>query len=467
MSETSENTFTSYLGPEFQQKLMWQILVEPEFAEKVIPELAVEYWDDPNYKRMFLIILEYIREYGKVPNLQNHSIIQAIYQFRTPNNPIEEESLNSVIKRIELWNERVLNKQLTHDGDVVQDSTNYFIKQQEYRKLAENISVKVKTGDIRNKKEIAHIEDKFQKIAHIGEDEDFGTEICEGIEKALRPEFRQTIPTGVVALDALTGGGLGKGEIGLILSPSGVGKTTLLTKIANTARDLDYSVLQIIFEDTEDQIKRKHYSIWTKTALSAMDANRDAVLETVNGKIESMGSNGKLVIKRFSQEDTTMRDIRTWVVGYQKRFGFKFDIIILDYLDCLDSHKKTQDRNEAELVIVKSFEAMAGDFNIPCWTAIQSNRCLDLNTNVDVFERGNIKIKDIKIGNKILTHQGYKRVSNIFPIEKQQVYKIKTKSGKEIICSKKHEFPIHDGGLKSIKGGLSVGDKLFVKNRNV
>jgi hypothetical protein len=117
MSETSENTFTSYLGPEFQQKLMWQILVEPEFAEKVIPELAVEYWDDPNYKRMFLIILEYIREYGKVPNLQNHSITQAIYQFRTPNNPIEEESLNSVIKRIELWNERVLNKQLTHDGD--------------------------------------------------------------------------------------------------------------------------------------------------------------------------------------------------------------------------------------------------------------------------------------------------------------------------------------------------------------
>ncbi len=54
--------------------------------------------------------------------------------------------------------------------------------------------------------------------------------------------------------------------------------------------------------------------------------------------------------------------------------GFKFDIVILDYLDCLDSHKKTSDRNEAELVIIKSFEAMAADLDIPAWTAIQSNR---------------------------------------------------------------------------------------------
>jgi hypothetical protein len=54
--------------------------------------------------------------------------------------------------------------------------------------------------------------------------------------------------------------------------------------------------------------------------------------------------------------------------------GYKFDIVILDYLDCLESHKKTSDRNEAELAIVKSFEAMAADFDIPAWSAIQSNR---------------------------------------------------------------------------------------------
>ena len=374
MSEITENTFTSYLGPEFQQRLMWQILVEPEFAEKTIPNLAVEYFDDPNLKRLFLIILDYIREYDKVPNLQNQSILQAVNKFKTPNNVIEEESLFSVIERIKLWNERVLNKSLLHDGDVVQKATTTFIKQQEYRKVGEYIISATKSGEIKNKHILGVIDDKIQKISHIGDEEDYGTDVTEGIEKALRKEFRKTIPTGVEVLDSLTGGGLGKGEIGLILTPSGVGKTTLLTKIANTAREMDYNVLQIIFEDTVEQIQRKHFCIWTGIALSDIDDNNDFVLEKTNEKIKSLGNNGRLIIKKFSQEDTTMKDIRAWMVRYQKKWGFKFDILVLDYLDCLDSHKKSADRNEAELVIVKSFEALASDFDIPCWSAIQSNR---------------------------------------------------------------------------------------------
>jgi len=373
MNDTSENTFTAYLGPEFQQRLMWQLLVEPEFAERIIPNLSVEYFEDANLKRLFLIILNYVKEYEKVPNLQNQSILQAINEFKTPNNQIEEESLTSIIERIKLWNERVLNKQLQHDGDVVQKATNNFIKQQEYRKIAENIIVKCKNGDMKNKNSIAEIEEKFHKVAIIGNLEDNGKDVTEELEKALRKEFRKTIPTGITVIDELTGGGLGKGEFGLILTPSGVGKTTMLTKIANTAREQNLNVLQIIFEDTVQQIQRKHVTIWTGIPLSQLDEYNDVALLKSNEHIAKLGQ-GKLTIKKFSQEDTTMKDIRSWIINEQKRDGFKYDIIVLDYLDCLESHKRTPDRNEAELVIVKSFEAMASDFDIPCWSAIQSNR---------------------------------------------------------------------------------------------
>ena len=183
MPEQIDNTFTAYLGTEFQQRLMWQLLVEPEFAEKTIPNLAVEYFDDPNLKRMYLIILEFVKEYDKVPNLQNQSILQAINKYKTPNNVIEEESLFSVIERIKLWNERVLNKQLLHDGDVIQKATHTFIRQQEYRKLGEFILDKTKNGDIKIKNTLALIEEKIQKIGHIGDDEDYGTDVTEGIEK--------------------------------------------------------------------------------------------------------------------------------------------------------------------------------------------------------------------------------------------------------------------------------------------
>jgi replicative DNA helicase len=375
MSETTEYTLTSYLGPEFQQKLMWQLLVESEYAEKALPNISVEYFDDPNLKRLFLIMLEYLRTYDKVPNLQNQSIHQAINQFKAPNNIIEEESLFAVVKRIELFNERILNKSLMHDGEVVQKSTNEFIKQQEYRKLAEFIIVKIKSGEMKNKKIIGEIEEKFQKITLIGSDEDCGSDVIEGLEKALRKEFRETIPTGVTVIDVLTDGGLGKGEMGLILTPSGVGKTTLLTKIANTARENNKNVLQIIFEDTKEQIQRKHVTIWTKIALSQLnvDDNNVIALQKANEHIQKLGP-GRLIIKKFSQEDTTMRDVKNFILREQKKWGFKFDIVVLDYLDCLESHKKVTDRTEAELVIVKSFEALASDLNIPCWSAIQSNR---------------------------------------------------------------------------------------------
>jgi replicative DNA helicase len=367
---------------------MWQILVEPEFAEKYVSDISVDYFDDPNLKRLYLIILEYHKEYGKVPNLQNNSIYQAINAYKSPNNTIEEESLNAIIQRIKLWNERVLNKDLMYDGDVVQKSTTIFIKQQEFRKLGEFIINNTKTGGMKDNKVLGVIEEKIQKISRIGDDEDYGTEVIDSIENALRKEFRQTIPTGIEVIDALTGGGLGRSEIGLILSPSGIGKSTILSKIANTAYELDYNVLQVIFEDTEDQIKRKHYAIWSKVPMSKFDENNELVIERVKNRISEVNSRGKLIIKRFSQDNTTLLDIKHWILRYQKKYGFKFDMVVLDYLDCVETHKKAFDKNDSDLIIIKGFEAMAGELEIPMWSATQGNRESFNSEIVEVHQTG-------------------------------------------------------------------------------
>ena len=464
MSEVVEQTLTAYLGVQFQEKLMWQLLVEPDFAEKALPELAVEYFDDLNLKRLFIIIMEYYNEFGKVPNLQNFSIHQAINKFKRANNIIEEESLFEIIKRIELWNEMIINKKKVYDGDEVQKDANAFIKQQEFRKIGEYIVEKTKTGEMKSKYTISYIEERFQKAQHIGEADDDSEELIDHPERALRLEFRQTIATGIEVIDGLTGGGLGKGEVGIILSPTGVGKSTSLTKIANTAYEDCKNVAQIIFEDTKDQIKRKHYTIWSGIALSKLDDNLELALERVNKKIDEVRGKGRLVIKKFSDDNTTIQDIRNWMISYEKKYGFKFDILVLDYLDCLESHKKAQDRNESELVIIKGFLKLASDFDIPCWSALQSNRCIEVNSIVTLKSNGDCKIGSVNIGDEILTNNGYRKITEVFPITKQRTYKIKLKSGKEIICSAKHEFPTTENKLKSINSGLCVENNLYSKN---
>ena len=45
---------------------------------------------------------------------------------------------------------------------------------------------------------------------------------------------------------------------------------------------------------------------------------------------------------------------------------------------------------------------------------------------------------------------------------KNKTFRIKTKSGKSIICSGQHVFPT-ENGLRSIYSGLSEKDKFFVK----
>lgn len=389
MSETNY-TLEGYLGDDFQLKCLWQIITEPEFAEVTIPLLQISYFDDPTYKRFFAIIRDYNEKYHKPPNLQNKSILHAIRKFTKETDKTEREMLDAVAVKIRNWNLRVLNKELAHDGDVVQKEVINFIKQQEYRKIASFILNGVKEGN-NSDYFLSEVEEKVKKISEIGEDDDMGIDIMENVSRALQKEFRKAIPTGILGIDLLTNGGLGGGEIGIILAPSGVGKSTILTYIANTAYNHGYNVLQIIFEDKEDDIRRKHYAKWSKVPLSEMDKRSDEVHDKIIDW-HKKNTYGRLVIKKFSQEDTTIPKVRQYIDKYKKKHGVTFNIIILDYIDVLESHKKSVDQNASELAIIKSFEGMASDYDIPCWTAIQANRSGYNAELVDTSQMGgNIK----------------------------------------------------------------------------
>jgi hypothetical protein len=151
--------------------------------------------------------------------------------------------------------------------------------------------------------------------------------------------------------------------------------TTALTKIANHAHSLGKNVLQIFFEDNKKQIKRKHYAIWSGVAQSEIDNNVNIVKENVL-HIRKKHEN-KLILVKFPQDDNiTVPFIKRWILNYQKVFNIKFDIIVMDYIDCVESHDKNRnsDTLSNELTVVKAFEAMLADFNIPGWTATQGNR---------------------------------------------------------------------------------------------
>lgn len=152
--------------------------------------------------------------------------------------------------------------------------------------------------------------------------------------------------------------------------------TTILTKIANHAHSLGKHVLHIFFEDNKKQIKRKHFSIWSGVPQSRIDDETDVVRKLVSEKKEALKRN-KLVLVKFPQDDNiTIPYIKRWIVNYQKLHNIKFEMIALDYIDCVESHDKNKNSDilSNELKVVKTYEAMLAEFNIPGWSAIQGNR---------------------------------------------------------------------------------------------
>jgi len=176
---------------------------------------------------------------------------------------------------------------------------------------------------------------------------------------------------------------------------------------------------------------------------------------------------GKLRIKYYPTKSVGVAALKTHV-NRLMNFGFEPDLIIVDYADILRSDSAQQIKGGSYFEaggIYEDLRGMAGEFQVPVATASQANRCLLISSVVEEEKKGKIEIIKLNVGDKILTHDGYKTVYNIFPIERQPVYKIKTKSGKEIICSAQHDFPLKYNILKSIQSGLKIGDKLLIKNR--
>lgn len=174
--------------------------------------------------------------------------------------------------------------------------------------------------------------------------------------------------------------------------------TTLITKMANTAKDLGKNVLQIFFEDKPEVIQRKNLSCWSGYPLNDLHLYKDEIIELINKKKSEPGC---LRFKRFPSDSTTIPIIKQYIRKLIAQ-GFKPDIVLLDYIDCVSTSKHFDDANVGEGHIMRQFETMLSEFNIAGWTACQGNRQAINSTIVQGDQMGG-SIKKGQIGHFIVS----------------------------------------------------------------
>jgi replicative DNA helicase len=194
-------------------------------------------------------------------------------------------------------------------------------------------------------------------------------------------------------------GGLAKGEIGVILAPTGVGKTTLMTKIANTAFNMGYNVIQIFFEDNPKIIQRKHFTIWTGIEPDRLATEKEAVMDKVE-EIKNTMSN-KLILKKLPSDTVTMNEIKNQI-RKMVADGTPIDMVTLDYIDCVVPENTRNDEWKAEGSVMRHFEAMCHEMNLVGWTATQGNRS-SISSEVVTTDQMGGSIKKAQVGHVIIS----------------------------------------------------------------
>jgi hypothetical protein len=183
------------------------------------------------------------------------------------------------------------------------------------------------------------------------------------------------------------------------LAPTGVGKSTILTKIANHAYNLGFNVLQIFFEDNPKVIQRKHFTLWTKIHPDELSEKKDEVMTKVRG-IEKTMSN-TLDLKKLPSDTKTMSQIKNEI---RKMIGdgIKVDMVVLDYIDCVVPDKNLGDEWKSEGSVMRGFEAMCHELNLVGWTATQGNRS-SISSEVVTTDQMGGSIKKAQVGHVIIT----------------------------------------------------------------
>ncbi|CAG0912524.1 unnamed protein product [Notodromas monacha] len=105
-------------------------------------------------------------------------------------------------------------------GDFVQEKALKFCKQQEVVKVMNKAQKIVDGGEFEN---YDTIEEMFRGALQVGEKDTSTMSVFSDLDQVLDDDYRHPIPMGIPGIDRLLKGGLAKGEIGVVLAPTGVG----------------------------------------------------------------------------------------------------------------------------------------------------------------------------------------------------------------------------------------------------
>mgnify|MGYP003627812724 FL=1 len=361
MNSQEQVSFSRY-GKSFQEGLAALILEDRAFCDQIQEVLETEYFE-LKYLQVFVDkIFSYKEKYNVHPTSK---ILTTILRIEL------DEETDAVKKQTRDFFARIYNTEIK-DAEFVKNTALDFCRKQVLK------SAMIQSVSLLKSSSFDEIAKVINDALKLGNDSDFGYDYIQDFEKRFEVKARDPIATGWDEIDALLQGGLGNGELGVVIAPTGAGKSMALVHLGTQAMKAGKTVVHYTLELQDTSIGIRYDSCVTGVGLSELRSFKEMIYE----KVQEI--KGKLIIKEYPTKSATTQTIKIHLEKLKQK-DIKVDMILVDYGDLLKPVITTREKRHDLESIYEELRAIAQIYKCPVWTASQTNRS-GLNAEVITME---------------------------------------------------------------------------------
>ena len=305
MPEQQHDTFSKF-GKSFQEKLVKTILFDRNFANQMEEVLDTSYLE-LKYLQVFVdLMFQHKQDY---PHPTYEAMVSVV---RTQT----EDYSDSIIKQVIEFMARIKSNAIGDDDEeYVKEKSLDFCKKQ---KLKEAI---LKSVDLLQSQSFDQIQKVINEAMNLGADNDHGHDYHEDVLDRFEMKMRNPVSTHWDEIDDITKGGLGKRELGVVVAPTGAGKSMALAHLGAMAVVKGKTVVHYTLELADTVVGQRYDSCITGIELTSLMSMKDSIVEAV-ALIP-----GQLIIKEYPTKSASTRTILTHLEKLKQK-GVNPDMII-------------------------------------------------------------------------------------------------------------------------------------------
>lgn len=361
------------------QDIIIKNLVNNEaFCRKTLPHLKPEYFEG-HHKAIYALVLQFITKYNKLPNSSALAIeFQQSEHIRRPDSGAISHTITT------------LNENYSVEHEWLLEQTEKWCKDRAVH-LAIIEAVSIIDGKSPDKAEGA-IPSILSKALSVTFDTNVGHDYLENIDQ--RYEFyhktEDKIPFDLDMFNTITGGGIPRKTLNIILAGTGCGKSLGMCHMAAAALAQGRNVLYVTLEMAEERIAER---IDANLLDIRIDKIKDLSQTDFQSRVEGISkrTRGKLIVKEYPTAAAHVGHFRALLLELKLKKKFEPDIIYIDYLNiCASSRVKGLSGSINTYSFIKSIaeelRGLAVEFNVPIWSATQVTRGGFNNSDVEITD---------------------------------------------------------------------------------